>query len=199
MFKVVPDQLRISGGWVRCGHCNEVFDAAAHMLPVEAAAPAPPAPQSPSVPVPVREPDRRAAPPPTPAPDPAPAVVLLRLRHPRRCLPCPSGRRWSPSPLQRRSHRRRRRPGSTPGNRPRPGRRARPVLKKRGRARQNPRTDRGRALAAQGRRRGAGARHPSDSCPARGRSHGRSRAGAGRSLDRVGAANLARVDGARPC
>ena len=27
MFKVVPDQLRISEGWVRCGHCGDVFDA----------------------------------------------------------------------------------------------------------------------------------------------------------------------------
>lgn len=27
LFKVVPDQLRISDGWVRCGHCQEVFDA----------------------------------------------------------------------------------------------------------------------------------------------------------------------------
>ena len=33
MFRVVPDQLRISAGWVRCGHCQEVFDAAQHMLP----------------------------------------------------------------------------------------------------------------------------------------------------------------------
>lgn len=31
MFKVVADQLRISEGWVRCGHCTEVFDATAHM------------------------------------------------------------------------------------------------------------------------------------------------------------------------
>lgn len=31
MFKVVPDQLRISDGWVRCGHCAEVFDASAHL------------------------------------------------------------------------------------------------------------------------------------------------------------------------
>lgn len=31
MFKVVPDQLRISQGWVRCGKCEEVFDAAAHL------------------------------------------------------------------------------------------------------------------------------------------------------------------------
>jgi len=26
-FKVVADQLRISQGWVRCGHCAEIFDA----------------------------------------------------------------------------------------------------------------------------------------------------------------------------
>jgi predicted Zn finger-like uncharacterized protein len=31
MFKVVPDQLRVSEGWVRCGHCSEVFDAGAHL------------------------------------------------------------------------------------------------------------------------------------------------------------------------
>jgi len=33
MFKVVPDQLRISDGWVRCGQCDEVFDANAHLQP----------------------------------------------------------------------------------------------------------------------------------------------------------------------
>jgi predicted Zn finger-like uncharacterized protein len=31
MFKVVQDQLRISEGWVRCGYCDEVFDANAHL------------------------------------------------------------------------------------------------------------------------------------------------------------------------
>ena len=36
LFKVVPDQLRISQGWVRCGQCSEVFDASLHMLPVTA-------------------------------------------------------------------------------------------------------------------------------------------------------------------
>lgn len=53
MFKVVPDQLRISEGWVRCGQCNEIFDASTHLQggetdaaqpakvePVEAAVPA---------------------------------------------------------------------------------------------------------------------------------------------------------------
>jgi predicted Zn finger-like uncharacterized protein len=33
MFKVVADQLKVSQGWVRCGHCAEVFDAATHLLP----------------------------------------------------------------------------------------------------------------------------------------------------------------------
>ena len=32
MFRVVADQLKISEGWVRCGHCAEVFDATAHMM-----------------------------------------------------------------------------------------------------------------------------------------------------------------------
>jgi predicted Zn finger-like uncharacterized protein len=31
MFRVVPDQLKISEGWVRCGHCGEVFDATAFL------------------------------------------------------------------------------------------------------------------------------------------------------------------------
>jgi len=31
LFRVVPDQLKISDGWVRCGHCGEVFDATAHL------------------------------------------------------------------------------------------------------------------------------------------------------------------------
>lgn len=31
MFKVVPDQLRVSEGWVRCGQCSEVFDAHANL------------------------------------------------------------------------------------------------------------------------------------------------------------------------
>ena len=27
IFKVVQDQLKVSEGWVRCGRCNEVFNA----------------------------------------------------------------------------------------------------------------------------------------------------------------------------
>ena len=31
LFKVVPDQLRVSEGWVRCGRCSEIFDAHSHL------------------------------------------------------------------------------------------------------------------------------------------------------------------------
>lgn len=31
LFRVVPDQLRISEGWVRCGQCDEIFDASQHL------------------------------------------------------------------------------------------------------------------------------------------------------------------------
>lgn len=30
-FKVVPDQLKLSAGWVRCGHCSDVFDATRYL------------------------------------------------------------------------------------------------------------------------------------------------------------------------
>lgn len=33
-FRVVADQLRISDGWVRCGRCQEVFDAQASLQPM---------------------------------------------------------------------------------------------------------------------------------------------------------------------
>lgn len=32
VFKIVPDQLKVSSGWVRCGRCAEVFDAASHAV-----------------------------------------------------------------------------------------------------------------------------------------------------------------------
>ena len=42
MFKVVTDQLKVSQGWVRCGHCAEVFDASLHLQDAqEASAPLP--------------------------------------------------------------------------------------------------------------------------------------------------------------
>jgi predicted Zn finger-like uncharacterized protein len=36
VFKIVPDQLKVSSGWVRCGRCAEVFDAASHSVASDA-------------------------------------------------------------------------------------------------------------------------------------------------------------------
>ena len=36
LFKVVPDQLRLSQGWVRCGSCGSVFNAGEQMQHAEA-------------------------------------------------------------------------------------------------------------------------------------------------------------------
>ncbi len=67
LFKVVPDQLRISDGWVRCGQCREVFDATLSMQ--EDAVPVPmPVPMPMPVPVPAPAPsDLVSAPPAAPA------------------------------------------------------------------------------------------------------------------------------------
>lgn len=44
LFKVVPDQLKVSDGWVRCGQCGEVFDA--HAPAASTAGEAPKHPES---------------------------------------------------------------------------------------------------------------------------------------------------------
>jgi predicted Zn finger-like uncharacterized protein len=41
VFRLVPDQLKVSGGWVRCGRCNEVFNAADALVDADAGAGAP--------------------------------------------------------------------------------------------------------------------------------------------------------------
>ncbi len=40
-FRIVADQLKISEGWVRCGHCADVFDATLYLEPWSPDAPAP--------------------------------------------------------------------------------------------------------------------------------------------------------------
>ena len=32
LYRVVPDQLRISEGWVKCGQCGDIFDASKHLI-----------------------------------------------------------------------------------------------------------------------------------------------------------------------
>ena len=67
MFKVVPDQLRISEGWVRCGHCAEIFDATASLQGADAAESLQQAP----TPAPVPPQTQAQMPAPVPVPVPA--------------------------------------------------------------------------------------------------------------------------------
>ena len=41
VFRVVRDQLRVSEGWVRCGRCQEVFNALDSLFDLEREAPPP--------------------------------------------------------------------------------------------------------------------------------------------------------------
>jgi predicted Zn finger-like uncharacterized protein len=54
-FRVVPDQLKVSDGWVRCGFCGDVFDATLDLQewPADAVAPVavPPSMSAPTAPV----------------------------------------------------------------------------------------------------------------------------------------------------
>ena len=70
VFRVVQDQLRVSEGWVRCGRCGEVFNAAHALVNIDGsprtAAPppvAPPPAQPPSVPLARRGVSERPPPP----------------------------------------------------------------------------------------------------------------------------------------
>jgi predicted Zn finger-like uncharacterized protein len=65
MFKVVPDQLRISEGWVRCGQCSEVFDASRNLQVLT------PPPQS----IAARHPVQPQNPKPLPRPGPVSPVI----------------------------------------------------------------------------------------------------------------------------
>ena len=68
MFNVVTDQLKVSQGWVRCGHCADVFDASLHMQATQTQLVLQPTPQqSPQV-KPSLESDFT---PPPPAPEPS--------------------------------------------------------------------------------------------------------------------------------
>jgi predicted Zn finger-like uncharacterized protein len=86
VFRVVPDQLRVSEGWVRCGRCSEVFNAsenlvdidtgsarrAADTLPAPGAGLAPPAQAEPEFPTPPVRPLET----PTEAPEATPAWAV---------------------------------------------------------------------------------------------------------------------------
>ena len=84
MFRVVPDQLRISGGWVRCGNCDEVFDANARLQPMSEPV-APVAPTAPAPVVPSAQPRKAPEPEPEPEPEPdfGPDTLIAPELHPQ--------------------------------------------------------------------------------------------------------------------
>lgn len=95
-FRVVPDQLRVSQGWVRCGQCAEVFDAAAQLAAAQAA-PAMPGPLP--VPAPSDLPPLHAAPPPA-AQEPARAELVQDIAPDLRPGPPPLDADTEPATLQ---------------------------------------------------------------------------------------------------
>jgi len=55
VFRVVQDQLKVSEGWVRCGRCDEVFNALEGLFDLERDAPPEWRPPAPPVPAPVAQ------------------------------------------------------------------------------------------------------------------------------------------------
>lgn len=53
IFKVVQDQLKVSEGWVRCGRCNEVFNALPALFDLDTEAPPPRPPATPPASAPI--------------------------------------------------------------------------------------------------------------------------------------------------
>jgi predicted Zn finger-like uncharacterized protein len=81
VFRVVPDQLRVSEGWVRCGRCSEVFNAAEALLDLDTGAPRGTPPEAQRAMVKFGAPRPGATPPPA---APPPALADFGLKPPRR-------------------------------------------------------------------------------------------------------------------
>jgi predicted Zn finger-like uncharacterized protein len=73
VFRVVQDQLRVSEGWVRCGQCQDVFNALETLFDLAPLAVSGEATEPPPAPAPT--PSRPAAGRPVPAPQPAAAAA----------------------------------------------------------------------------------------------------------------------------
>lgn len=68
IFKIVQDQLKVSEGWVRCGRCNEIFNALPGLFDLEREPPPPrPKPRTPTPPI-GAEPAEPSPPHPQPTP-----------------------------------------------------------------------------------------------------------------------------------
>ncbi|WP_308602554.1 zinc-ribbon domain-containing protein [Massilia sp. Dwa41.01b] len=83
MFRVASDQLKLRGGIVRCGACQEIFDGSASLVDLDKLAARAPAAPTPAAPTP-------AAPEPAPAAAPPPFPTLLSHRRLPKRTRCPS-------------------------------------------------------------------------------------------------------------
>jgi predicted Zn finger-like uncharacterized protein len=100
VFRVVQDQLRVSEGWVRCGRCNGVFNAAEVLFDIDSGATVavdldPPSPASfapPSAPRPAAPPLPRHAPAEAAAPAAAGSAPPASSQHPANNAPWTGGR-----------------------------------------------------------------------------------------------------------
>ncbi|NDY93283.1 zinc-ribbon domain-containing protein, partial [Ideonella livida] len=78
VFRVVNDQLKVSGGWVRCGQCSEVFNALEGLFELDSPSTGTGAPRAPTRTAPQRASApatasaRPGAAPPARAPSPPP-------------------------------------------------------------------------------------------------------------------------------
>lgn len=84
IYRVVPDQLRISQGWVKCGQCGDIFDATQHLVQIEPVAPA-----GQSLPVDETAPDRSLQTGP-PLQDTPKASTTTELESPQHSVPTAS-------------------------------------------------------------------------------------------------------------
>ncbi|TNF63155.1 MAG: DUF3426 domain-containing protein [Burkholderiales bacterium] len=92
-FRVVADQLKISDGWVRCGHCSDVFDATLYLQAWSGGqAQQPPQPQRP------QPPDDAAVTEPMPLPDRISDALARALSEPVSADAAPIGAAVSAPP-----------------------------------------------------------------------------------------------------
>ena len=74
MFRVASDQLKLRGGIVRCGSCQEIFDGSATLVDLDALPAKAPVAAKPDLPSPDAAPAAVVEPAPLSEPEPAPAV-----------------------------------------------------------------------------------------------------------------------------
>jgi predicted Zn finger-like uncharacterized protein len=99
VFRVVPDQLRVSEGWVRCGRCTQVFNALESLVDLESGLPrhnlgpglAPPADEAVDDDFAIAEPAAKPGSPPLPGEPPPHVESFAATEPPPRVRPADAG------------------------------------------------------------------------------------------------------------